>query len=151
MLDSCCISIGLLFIKDKPVSSFGCVVFDLGCFVFEFWVLRLRDLGASCFGFRFRVLRFRNYLFLFRKLSTWPVFGCLGPAPYWLIEAAFEPSTTTLSSKLIFLCQYRLKEQSLFIVFLETTSKLITFSQRSIKLLVGILFEFFTSAKSTEF
>ena len=56
----------------------------------------------------------------------------------------FEPSTTTLSSKLIFLCRDTLKELSLFIVFLETTSKLITFSQRSIKLLVGILFEFFT-------
>ena len=75
---------------------------------------------------------------LFRKLSTWPVFGCLGPAPYWLIEAAFAPSTTTMSSKLIFLCRYTLKEQSLFIVFLETTWKLITFSPLSIKLLVGM-------------
>ena len=59
-----------MFIKDRPVSSlgvfvfeflgasfsrFGCFVFDR-CFVFEFWVLRFRDLGASCFG-----LRFRNY------------------------------------------------------------------------------------------
>ena len=34
---------------------------SLGCFVFEFRVLRFRDLGASCFGLRFRVLRFRNY------------------------------------------------------------------------------------------
>ena len=34
---------------------------SFGCFVFEFWVLRFRDLGASCFGLRFRVLRFRNY------------------------------------------------------------------------------------------
>ena len=42
-------------------SSFGCFVFELGCFVFEFWVLRFRVLGASCFGLRFRVLRFRNY------------------------------------------------------------------------------------------
>ena len=49
VLDSCCISIGIVFIKDRPVSSF--------------WVLRFRDrvlrfrvLGASCFG-----LRFRNY------------------------------------------------------------------------------------------
>ena len=32
-----------------------------GCFVFEIWVLRFRDLGASCFGLRFRVLRFRYY------------------------------------------------------------------------------------------
>ena len=54
VLDSCCIRIGLVFIKDRPVSSFG-------CFVFEIWVLRFRVLGASCFGLRFRVLRFRNY------------------------------------------------------------------------------------------
>ena len=68
-LDFCCIYIGLVFIKGRPVSSvlgasfssFGCFVFDLGCFVFEFWVLRFRVLGASCFGLRFRVLRFRNY------------------------------------------------------------------------------------------
>ena len=39
----------------------GVFVFDLGCFVFEFWVLRFRDLSASCSGLRFRVLRFRNY------------------------------------------------------------------------------------------
>ena len=43
-----------------------------------------------------------------------------------------------------------MRELSLFIVFSETTLKLITFSQRSIKLLVGILFEFFTLAKLTE-
>ena len=65
VLDSCCISIGLVFIKDRPVSSFGCFVFefwmlcfrDLGVFVFEFWVLRIRDLCASCFGLRFRNCR----------------------------------------------------------------------------------------------
>ena len=34
---------------------------SFGCFVFEIWVLRFRDLVASCFGLRFRVLRFRNY------------------------------------------------------------------------------------------
>ena len=91
VLESCCISIGLVFIKDRPVSSFwvlrfrsrvlrfrdlGAFVFefwvlrfrDLGVFVFEFWVLRFRDrvlpfrvLGASCFDLRFRVLRFRHY------------------------------------------------------------------------------------------
>ena len=57
VLDSCCISIGLVFIKDRPVSSFWVLRFrsrvlrfrDLGVFVFEFWVLR----------FRSRVLRFR--------------------------------------------------------------------------------------------
>lgn len=69
-------------------------------------------------------------------------FGCLGQAPYWSIEAVFEHSTTTL---------YTLKELSLFIVFLESTSKLITFSQRSIIIfLVHILFEFFTPVKLTE-
>ena len=52
--------------------DFGVFVFDLGCFVFEFWVLRFRDLGASfsslgcfvfdlgCFVVEFRVLRFRD-------------------------------------------------------------------------------------------
>ena len=64
VLDSCCISIGLVFIKDRPVSSFWVLRFrstcrvlrfrDLGVFVFEFWVLR-----ASVFVFR--VLRFGNY------------------------------------------------------------------------------------------
>ena len=34
---------------------------SFGCSVFEFWMPRFRDLGASCFGLRFRVLRFRNY------------------------------------------------------------------------------------------
>ena len=72
MLDSCCISIGLVFIKDRPVSSFWVLRFRsrvlrfrvlgasfsrFGCFVFEFWVLRFRVLGAS-FS-RFRGLRFR--------------------------------------------------------------------------------------------
>ena len=62
VLDFCGVSIGdltrdcLVFLKDRQVSRFG-------CFVFEFWVLRFRDLGASCFGLRFRVLRFRNYHF----------------------------------------------------------------------------------------
>ena len=64
-----------------------------------------------------------------------------------VIEAVFEPSTTTLSSKLIFLFRYTLRELSLFIVFLETAWKLITFSQRSIKLLLGILFKFFYTRK----
>ena len=62
-----------MFLKDRQVSSFGCFVFDFwvlrfrdlgapfssfGCSVFEIWVLRSRDLGASCFGLRFRLLRF---------------------------------------------------------------------------------------------
>ena len=47
----------------------GASLSSFGCFVFEIWVLRFRDLGASCFVLvlrasvfgRFRVLRFRNY------------------------------------------------------------------------------------------
>ena len=35
VLDSCCISIGLVFIKGSRFRVFGCFVFDLGCFVFE--------------------------------------------------------------------------------------------------------------------
>ena len=53
-----------MFLKDRQVSRFGCFVFEFwvlrfrdlgasfssfGCFVFEIWVLRFRDLGASCF------------------------------------------------------------------------------------------------------
>ena len=34
-------------------SRFGCFVFEIRCFVFEFWVLSFRDLRASCFGLRF--------------------------------------------------------------------------------------------------
>ena len=68
-LDFCCIYIGLVFIKDRPVSSFfGCFVFEIGCFVFEIWVLRFRVLGASfssfgCFVFEFWVLRASVFVF----------------------------------------------------------------------------------------
>ena len=66
VLDSCCISIGLVFIKDRPVSSFWVLRFrdrvlrfrDLGasfsrfgCFVFEFWVLRASVFVFECFVF----------------------------------------------------------------------------------------------------
>ena len=72
VLDSCCIRIGLVFIKDRPVSSFWVLRFrsrvlrfrDLGVFVFEFWVLRFRSrvlrfqvLGASFSRFGCFVLR----------------------------------------------------------------------------------------------
>ena len=68
-----------MFLKDRQVSSFGCFVFDFwvlrfrdlgapfssfGCSVFEIWVLRFRVLGApfsrfGCSVFEFWVLRFR--------------------------------------------------------------------------------------------
>ena len=85
-LDFCCIYIGLVFIKDRPVSSFGCFVFELGCFVFEFWVLRFRVLGASfsnlgasfsnfgCFVFEFWVLRASVFVFecfVFETTQCW--------------------------------------------------------------------------------
>ena len=52
---------GLRHARLKVIVLQRTVVSRFGCFVFEFWVLRFRDLGASCFGLRFRVLRFRNY------------------------------------------------------------------------------------------
>ena len=54
-----------MFLNNRQVLSFG-------CFVFDFWVLRFRDLGAPfsslgasfssfrCFIFKFWVLRFRD-------------------------------------------------------------------------------------------
>ena len=57
----------LVFLKDRQVSSFG-------CFMFDFWVLRFRDLGASCFG-----LRFRNYSF--------SSFGCF-VFEIWVLRAS---------------------------------------------------------------
>ena len=75
-LDFCCIYIGLVFIKDRPVSSFlGASFSSFGCFVFEFWVLRFRVLDASfsilgasfssfgCFVFEFWVLRASVFVF----------------------------------------------------------------------------------------
>ena len=67
-------------VQPTVVSSFGCFVFEFwvlrfrvlgasfsnfGCFVFELWVLRFRTLGASfsnfgCFVFELWVLRFRT-------------------------------------------------------------------------------------------
>ena len=53
-----------------------------GCFVFEFWVLRFRVLGASfsrfgCFVFEFWVLRFRSRVLRFRDLgASFSSFGC---------------------------------------------------------------------------
>ena len=80
-------SIGLVFIKDRPVSSFWVLRFrsrvlrfrDLGVFVFEFWVLRFRDLGVFVFEFwvlrfRDRVLRFRSRVLRFRDLGA----SCFG-------------------------------------------------------------------------
>ena len=82
VLDSCCISIGLVFIKDRPVSSFWVLRFrDLGVFVFEFWVLRFRVLGASfsrfgCFLFEIWVLCasvfvFECFVFETTVISCW--------------------------------------------------------------------------------
>ena len=64
VLDSCCITIGLVFIKDSSVSSFRVLRFrDLGVFIFEFWVLRFRYLGV--FIFEFWVLRFQSRVLRF--------------------------------------------------------------------------------------
>ena len=50
VLDSCCISIGLVFIKDRPVSSFWVLRFRSR-------VLRFRDRGASFSSFVCFMLR----------------------------------------------------------------------------------------------
>ena len=70
VLDSCCISIGLVFIKDRPVSSFWVLRFrstcrvlrfrDLGVFVFEFWVLRASVFVFECFVFETTMPRMDN-------------------------------------------------------------------------------------------
>ena len=84
VLDSCCISIGLVFIKDRPVSSFWVLRFrDLGVFVFEFWVLR----------FRSRVLRFRSRVLRFRVLGSFSRFGC------FVLRSSFSSASF---SKLLF-------------------------------------------------
>ena len=127
MLDSCCINIGLVFIKDRPVSSFwvlrfdlgcfvfefwvlrfrdlGVVVFDLGCFVLEFWVLHFRDLGASCLGLCFRVLRFRNYRYFYcrwpenQKMgSAWSDWRLISSASFHTSSDNFERNTEKWNS-----------------------------------------------------
>ena len=71
VLDSCCISIGLVFIKDRPVSSFWVLRFrDLGVFVFEIWVLRFQVLGASFSSFGCFMLRSSFSSASFSKLPT---------------------------------------------------------------------------------
>ena len=50
-----------MFLKDRQVSSFG-------CFVFDFWMLRFRDLGApfsSFGGFVFEIWVLRASVFVF--------------------------------------------------------------------------------------
>ena len=80
----------VVVLQRTVVSSLSCSIFEFwvlrfrdlgasfsrfGCFVFEFWVLRFRVLGASfsrsgCFVFEFRVLRFRDLGASFSR------FGC---------------------------------------------------------------------------
>ena len=79
-----------MFLKDRQVSSFECFVFDFwvlrlrdlgapfssfGCSVFEIWVLRSRDLGApfsrfGCFVFKIWVLRALVFVFEFFVFET---------------------------------------------------------------------------------
>ena len=40
---------GLRHARLKVVALQPTVISSFGCFVFEFWVLRFRDLGALCF------------------------------------------------------------------------------------------------------
>ena len=66
MLDSCCISIGLVFIKDRPVSNFWVLRFRSR-------VLRFRVLGASFSRFGCFVLRSSFSSASFSELPGFPV------------------------------------------------------------------------------
>ena len=72
----------VVVLQPTVVSRFGCFVFEFwvlrfrdlgapfsrfGCSVFEVWVLRFRDLGALCFGLRFR--NYRCWRLFFRAVS----------------------------------------------------------------------------------
>ena len=93
MLDSCCISIGLVFIKDRPVSSFWVLGFRskvlrfrvLGTSFSRFRGLRFRVMGASfssfgCFVFEVWVLRSSFSSASFSKLPTNVLFSSVIPA-----------------------------------------------------------------------
>ena len=102
VLDSCCISIGLMFIKDRPVSSFWVLRFrsrvlrfrDLGVFVFEFWVLRFRD---RVLRFRFRVLRFRDLGASFSRFGCFVLRSSFSSASFSKLPYSFPFSCCYLS------------------------------------------------------
>ena len=54
--------VALYFFKLQWFRVLGALFSRFGCFVFEFWVLRFRDLGASCFGLCVRELSFSKLL-----------------------------------------------------------------------------------------
>ena len=100
MLDSCCISIGLVFIKDRLVSSFWVLRFRSR-------VLRFRVLGAS-FS-RFRGLRFRSRVLRFPVLgASFSSFGCF-VFEIWVLRASvfvFECFVFETTAQLVsFLCR----------------------------------------------
>ena len=80
---------GAVFTADYPFNGIddeGSRVSSFGCFVFEFWVLRFRDLGVFVFefwvlSFRFRVLRFRDLG------SSFSSFGCF-VFEIWVLRAS---------------------------------------------------------------
>ena len=84
MLDSCCISIGLVFIKDRPVSSFWVLRFRSR-------VLRFRVLGTS-FS-RFRGLRFRVMGASFSiQGASFSSFGCF-VFEVWVLRSSFSSAS----------------------------------------------------------
>ena len=68
VLDSCCISIGLVFIKDRPVSRFWVLRFRSR-------VLRFRDLGVfvfECLVFETTSKQYKVILFVHDKRRVLP-------------------------------------------------------------------------------
>ena len=68
-----------MFLKDRQVSSFG-------CFVFDFWMLRVRDLGAPLSSFECFV--FESWVVRFRVLgASFSSFGCF-VFEIWVLRAS---------------------------------------------------------------
>ena len=76
----------------------GASLSSFGCFVFEIWVLRFRDLGASCFGLRSRVLRFRNYHVSPQGAHT--VCLCYRLHCYFIVNVLDLPSSSSVAAYL---------------------------------------------------
>ena len=65
---------GLRLARLKVVVLQPTVISSFGCFVFEFWVIRFRDLGALCFDLEtiplLLVFSMQHYLLPFHPLTT---------------------------------------------------------------------------------
>ena len=86
------------FYRTDRFRVLGASLSSFGCFVFEIWVLRFRDLGASCFSLRFRVLPFRNYHVSPQGAHT--VCLCNGLHCYFIVNVLDLPSSSSVAAYL---------------------------------------------------